>query len=150
MEKINEKVQWLVNAIRFSKPYTAIDFQITESDLKVKKSYHLSKIKCIELKRHGFKDNVVKVTTYAILLSAATWAFIPEFGFALIIALILALVSLRKYELKVEFKGTDETGDYWVSIARCWTEDEFHILKNIYTELKSRILHRGSSILASF
>ncbi|EGS55371.1 hypothetical protein VCHC48A1_3236, partial [Vibrio cholerae HC-48A1] len=30
--------------------------------------------------------------------------------------------------MKVEFKGTDETGDYWVSIARCWTEDEFHIL----------------------
>ncbi|GHX44369.1 hypothetical protein VCSRO108_3467 [Vibrio cholerae] len=78
--------------------------------------------------------------TYAILLSAATWAFVPEFGFfALIIALILALVSMRKYELKVEFKGTDETGDYWVSIARCWTEDEFHILENIYTELKSRI-----------
>ncbi|EGQ7969269.1 hypothetical protein HRO20_001818 [Vibrio cholerae] len=141
MEKSNEKVQLLVNAIRFRKPYTANDFQVTASELKVKKeSYHLSKIKSIELKRLGFKDNVVKVTTYAILLSAATWAFVPEFGFfALIIALILALVSMRKYELKVEFKGTDETGDYWVSIARCWTDDEFHILENIYTELKSRI-----------
>ncbi|ENM3829491.1 hypothetical protein JMQ76_003596, partial [Vibrio cholerae] len=115
MEKSNEKVQLLVNAIRFRKPYTANDFQVTASELKVKKeSYHLSKIKSIELKRLGFKDNVVKVTTYAILLSAATWAFVPEFGFfALIIALILALVSMRKYELKVEFKGTDETGDYW-------------------------------------
>ncbi|EGR4265750.1 hypothetical protein [Vibrio cholerae] len=141
MEKSNEKVQLLVNAIRFRKPYTANDFQVTASELKVKKeSYHLSKIKSIELKRLGFKDNVVKVTTYAILLSAATWAFVPEFGFfVLLIALILALVSMRKYELKVEFKGTDETGDYWVSIARCWTEDEFHILENIYTELKSRI-----------
>ncbi|HDZ9181486.1 TPA: hypothetical protein RUZ12_003519 [Vibrio cholerae] len=141
MEKSNEKVQLLVNAIRFRKPYTANDFQVTASELKVKKeSYHLSKIKSIELKRLGFKDNVVKVTTYAILLSVATWAFVPEFGFfALLIALILALVSMRKYELKVEFKGTDETGDYWVSIARCWTEDEFHILENIYTELKSRI-----------
>ncbi|MFT2076949.1 hypothetical protein ACMUJX_18660, partial [Vibrio cholerae] len=80
--KSNEKVQLLVNAIRFRKPYTANDFQVTASELKVKKeSYHLSKIKSIELKRLGFKDNVVKVTTYAILLSAATWAFVPEFGF---------------------------------------------------------------------
>ncbi|EJH37424.1 hypothetical protein VCCP104114_3546, partial [Vibrio cholerae CP1041(14)] len=56
MEKSNEKVQLLVNAIRFRKPYTANDFQVTASELKVKKeSYHLSKIKSIELKRLGFK-----------------------------------------------------------------------------------------------
>ncbi|EJH36064.1 hypothetical protein VCCP10325_3729, partial [Vibrio cholerae CP1032(5)] len=36
MEKSNEKVQLLVNAIRFRKPYTANDFQVTASELKVK------------------------------------------------------------------------------------------------------------------
>lgn len=141
MKTSNGKMPSLMNIIQLRKPYVAEDFQVTSSELKVRKdSYRLDKIRDIKLKRLSFADNLLKVITFAVILSAATWAFVPQFGFfALLISLLLALVSIRKYELKAEFKGTDETGDYWVSIARCWNENEFHILENLHSELKSRI-----------
>jgi hypothetical protein len=52
------------------------------------------------------------------------WTICPEyFGLftapiALIIGVLLALSTVRKYELQVEFQYADDTGLQWVSMAK--------------------------------
>ncbi|WP_338091404.1 hypothetical protein, partial [Photobacterium sanguinicancri] len=68
------------------------------------------------------------------IMAAATWAFVPQFDFlALIVATFIALLPFKKYELRAEFRGCDETGDQWVSLVRCCTKSECRILKGVYS-----------------
>ncbi|MEZ8202798.1 hypothetical protein ACED47_01820, partial [Vibrio splendidus] len=52
---------------------------------------------------------------------------------------ILAFVTWRRYELRAEFKGADETGDHWVSVARGCTREEFKVLKNVELALRDQV-----------
>ena len=51
----------------------------------------------------------------------------------------MAFVTWRKYELRAEFKGTDETGDHWVSIVRGCDQEEYQILKQVEEKLQAAI-----------
>ncbi|PSW05739.1 DUF6232 family protein [Photobacterium lipolyticum] len=141
MEKSNLNIQTLVNVMLFRKPFVSDDFQITSTELIVRKDcYSLRKINQIELRQLSLKDNLVNIVTLALVLSAATWAFVPPAGiFVFAASLLLSFVSLRKYELRAEFRATDETGDHWVPIVRCCTEDEYSVLKELQSELQRKL-----------
>lgn len=121
----------------FRKAFSKNDFDITDRELKFKKaSYPLHRIKNLDLRCLSVKDNIVNVVTLALVLSAATWAFVPAFGLAtFVLALFIGLVSWKKYELRAEFAATDETGDYWVSITSCRSEHEYDVLKKVKLDL---------------
>ncbi|MBY7732129.1 hypothetical protein [Vibrio bathopelagicus] len=131
----------LANLVRLRKSYQASDFLVTSSELRVKKDvYTLRKIKQLEIRRLGLKENAINIVSLALVLSAATWAFVPQFGlYMLALTFILAFVSWRKYELRAEFKGADETGDQWVSVARGCTREEFQILKSVELALRDQV-----------
>ncbi|KJY91430.1 hypothetical protein TW84_08035 [Vibrio neptunius] len=140
MSKITQSKK-LVDWFRFRTTVSEQDFMLTTNELVVKSdAYKLSKIKRFEVRRLGIKENVVRVLSLALLLSAATWAFVPQFGlYTLALTLVMAFVTWRKYELRAEFKGTDETGDHWVSIVRGCDKEEYHVLKEVEAKLKAAI-----------
>lgn len=140
MKRSNLNKRTLMNVILFRKPYVPEDFEITSSELKVRKdSYSLRKIKQVELRQLSLKDNLVRSLSLALVLSAATWAFVPPAGFLVFfISLPFVLLTYRRYEFRAEFRATDESGDQWVPIIRCCTEEEFYILKTLQLELEGR------------
>ncbi|MCZ8501297.1 hypothetical protein O9853_09570 [Vibrio lentus] len=137
----NQTRNGLANLMRFRKPYKETDFLVSSNELRVKKDvYSLRKIKQLEIRQLGFKENAINIVSLALVLSAATWAFVPQFGLPMLaLTFILAFVSWRKYELRAEFKGADETGDHWVSVARGCTREEFKILKHVELTLRDQV-----------
>lgn len=135
--KQKSTLSWL----RLRKPYAVENFHITSDELIVRKDvYKLRKIKQLEVRKLGVKENAINVLSLAFMLSAATWAFVPQFGFLMLaLTSILAFVSWRRYELRAEFVGTDESGDQWVSIVRACTDDEFQALQQIEAQLLSKV-----------
>ncbi|NRF28316.1 DUF6232 family protein [Vibrio coralliilyticus] len=131
----------LVGLFRFRRTVSEQDFMLTSNELVVKSdAYKLSKIKRFEVRRLGIKENIVRVLSLALVLSAATWAFVPQVGlYTLALTLVMAFVTWRKYELRAEFKGTDETGDHWVSIVRGCDKQEYQVLKQVEEKLQAAI-----------
>ncbi|WP_435249042.1 hypothetical protein ACMAZD_06885 [Vibrio sp. nBUS_14] len=132
----------LANLLRLRRAYKASDFLVSSDELRVKKDvYSLRKIKQLEIRQLGIKENAINVISLALILSAATWAFVPQFGLPMLaLTFILAFVSWRKYELRAEFKGADETGDHWVSLARGCTREEFKVLKSVEVNLREQVV----------
>ena len=132
----------LANLLRLRRPYKASDFLVSSDELRVKKDvYSLRKIKQLEIRQLGIKENAINVISLALMLSAATWAFVPQLGLPMLaLTFILAFVSWRKYELRAEFKGIDETGDHWVSVARGCTREEFKVLKSVEVNLREQVV----------
>ncbi|MEJ2765641.1 hypothetical protein VV869_16940 [Photobacterium sp. MCCC 1A19761] len=128
-------------AIRFGRSYTAEDFQITASELLVRKeAYPLNKMKQVALKQLGYKDHAIRAVCIALVLSAATWAFVPALGiFVFVGCLPLALLTAKKYELRAEFRSSDEAGDQWVPLVRCSTQAEFEQLKTLHAALETKL-----------
>ncbi|MGD8117950.1 hypothetical protein [Vibrio sp. TRT 29B02] len=129
----------LVDILRFRRAYVMSDFNLNTDQISVRgDDYQLRKIKQVEVRKLGVKDNMVNVISLALMLSAATWAFVPQFGFLMLaLTLILAFASWRKYELRAEFVATDETGDYWVSIARGCSNAEYKVFQQVESQLAS-------------
>ncbi|MEF1256969.1 hypothetical protein [Vibrio sp. M260112] len=129
----------LVDILRFRRAYVMSDFNLNTDQISVRgDDYQLCKIKQVEVRKLGIKDNMVNVISLALMLSAATWAFVPQFGFLMLaLTLILAFASWRKYELRAEFVATDETGDYWVSIARGCSNAEYKVFQQVESQLAS-------------
>lgn len=129
----------LVDILRFHRAYVMSDFNLNTDQISVRgDDYQLRKIKQVEVRKLGIKDNIVHVISLALMLSAATWAFVPQFGFLMLaLTLILAFTSWRKYELRAEFVATDETGDYWVSIARGCSNAEYKVFQQVESQLAS-------------
>lgn len=129
----------LVDILRFRRAYVMSDFNLNTDQISVRgDDYQLRKIKQVEVRKLGVKDNMVNVISLALMLSAATWAFVPQFGFLMLaLTLILAFTSWRKYELRAEFVATDETGDYWVSIARGCCNAEYKVFQQVESQLAS-------------
>ncbi|CAH7414973.1 conserved hypothetical protein [Vibrio chagasii] len=138
----NQTRNRLANLLRLRRAYKASDFLVSSDELRVKKDvYSLRKIKQLEIRQLGIKENAINVISLALMLSAATWAFVPQFGLPMLaLTFILAFVSWRKYELRAEFKGADETGDHWVSVARGCTREEFKILKSVEVNLREQVV----------
>ena len=104
---------------------TADDFHINENKVVFKKDeYPLSKIKDVRVKINSLKDHAMRIATISLIVSSVVWTICPEyFGLftapiALIIGVLLALSTVRKYELQVEFQYADDTGLQWVSMAK--------------------------------
>ena len=104
---------------------TADDFRINENKVVFKKDeYPLSKIKDVRVKINSLKDHAMRIATISLIVSSVVWTICPEyFGLftapiALIIGVLLALSTVRKYELQVEFQYADDTGLQWVSMAK--------------------------------
>lgn len=138
----NQTRNRLANLLRLRRPYKASDFLVSSDELRVKKDvYSLRKIKQLEIRQLGIKENAINVISLALMLSAATWAFVPQFGLPMLaLTFVLAFVSWRKYELRAEFKGAVETGDHWVSVARGCTREEFKILKSVEVNLREQVV----------
>jgi len=138
----NQTRNRLANLLRLRRPYKASDFLVSSDELRVKKDvYSLRKIKQLEIRQLGIKENAINVISLALMLSAATWAFVPQLGLPMLaLTFILAFVSWRKYELRAEFKGIDETGDHWVSVARGCTREEFKVLKSVEVNLREQVV----------
>lgn len=139
--KKDQKQKSALSWLRLRRPYAEADFCITSDELIVRKDvYQLRKIKQLEVRKLGVKENAINVLSLAFMLSAATWAFVPQFGFLMLaLTSILAFMSWRKYELRAEFVGTDECGDQWVSIVRACTDDEFKALQGVEAQLLSKV-----------
>ena len=104
---------------------TADDFRINENKVVFKKDeYPLSKIKDVRVKINSLKDHAMRIATISLIVSSVVWTICPEyFGLftapiALIIGVLLALSTVRKYELQIEFQYADDTGLQWVSMAK--------------------------------
>ena len=103
----------------------ADDFHINENKVVFKKDeYPLSKIKGVRVKINSLKDHAIRIVTISLIVSSVVWTICPEyFGLftapiALIIGVLLALSTVRKYELQIEFQYADDTGLQWVSMAK--------------------------------
>ncbi len=103
----------------------ADDFHINENKVAFKKDeYPLSKIKGVRVKINSLKDHAMRIATISLIVSSVVWTICPEyFGLftapiALIIGVLLALSTVRKYELQIEFQYADDTGLQWVSMAK--------------------------------
>lgn len=129
----------LVDILRFRRAYVDSDFQIDTDQILVRgDGYHLRKMKQVEARKLGIKDNMINIVCLALMLSAATWAFVPQFGFIMLaLTLVLAFTSWRKYELRAEFVATDETGDHWVTIARGCSAAEYKVFQQVESKLAS-------------
>lgn len=121
--------------------YKTTDFKISDTELKIKtKRYPLNRIIQVEARKLGLRGNLTNVICLALVLSAVTWAFVPQFGFiAFIVALFFSLFSWRSYELRALFSATDEAGDYWVCLATCRTAQEFDLIKSIHLQIARRL-----------
>ena len=129
-------IQEKLYGVIFRNPYVSDDFKVTATELVVRKDcYRLRKINKIELRTLSLKDNLVNIVSLSLVLSAATWAFVPSFGiYVFSISFVLAFLTMKKYELRAEFRATDESGDHWVPIVRCSTDQEFNVLKELQSE----------------
>lgn len=104
---------------------TADDFHINETKVIFKgDEYPLSKIKAARTKVNTLKDHAMRIATIGLIVSSVVWTVCPEyFGLftapiSLVVGILLALSTARKYEIQIQFQHNDETGLQWVSIAR--------------------------------
>jgi len=121
----------------FRKPLTKKDFQITDNELVVRKArFTLYRIQKLECKKRTLKDNLKNILALALMLSAATWAFVPAAGpYVLLITLLFGFLGVKKYEFRAEYTATDESGDYWVTLANGCSEEEFKVMQQQQQQL---------------
>ncbi len=93
--KKNQTRNRLANLVRLRRSYKASDFLVSSNELRVKKDvYSLGKIKQLEIRQLGLKENAINIVSLALVLSAATWAFVPQFGLPMLaLTFILAFVT---------------------------------------------------------
>ncbi|AJR05660.1 hypothetical protein C9J03_00700 [Photobacterium gaetbulicola] len=103
----------------------ADDFQINDTNVVFKRDeYPISKIRGARVKTNSLKDHALRIVIIGLVVSSVVWMIFPgSLGFltaplALILGMLLALATVRKYELQIEFQHIDETGLQWVSIAK--------------------------------
>ncbi|WEM44178.1 hypothetical protein PTW35_23100 (plasmid) [Photobacterium sp. DA100] len=103
----------------------ADDFHINNAKVVFKRDeYPLSKIRGARVKTNSLKDHVLRVVIIGLIVSSVVWMICPDsLGLltapvALIVGILSAMATVRKYELQIEFQHIDETGLQWVSIAK--------------------------------
>ena len=104
---------------------TADDFYINDNKIVFKEDeYPLARIKGVRVKTNSLTDHAIRIVAFSLMVSSVVWIICPEyFGLitapiAIVIGVLLALSTARKYELQVEFQHADDTGLQWVSMAK--------------------------------
>lgn len=121
--------------------YTHTDFEIDSFKLRIKKDeYSLSKVLDVSVKEIKLKDQIIRILCLSFLLSVGGWIFLPIIAPVMFgIGAIGALLTAAKYELLAEFRGSDETGNQWVPIARGRKKEEYLLFNEIEKSIAARI-----------
>lgn len=87
-------------------------------------TYKLDRIRSARARENSYQSQLVRVLVIGALFSSIVWVICPG-GFASILApvamvvgVIFALFTAKRYELQVKFAHIDETGEQWVSVAK--------------------------------
>ncbi|EJG0636046.1 hypothetical protein C4G38_RS23700 [Vibrio parahaemolyticus] len=119
------------------------NFHICNTKFSFKKDeYPLSKIRGARVKTNSIKDHALRIFCIGLVVSSVVWMICPEsFGLltvpiALTVGMLSALLSVKKYELQVEFQHIDETGLQWVSVAKTNNQS----IKNLFEKQVTSIL----------
>ena len=125
--------------------YSQTDLQITPTELVIRQDrYQRRNIMNIQARRLKWHHHLVRIVSYALLLSAVGWV-VPLGGTSplglivggalFLLGLLIALLGSRPYELRAEFCGNSETGAQWVTLARGWRLDELQLFEQITDQL---------------
>ena len=125
--------------------YSQTDLQITPTELVIRQDrYQRRNIMNIQARRLKWHHHLVRIVSYALLLSAVGWV-VPLGGTSplglivggalFLLGLLIALLGSRPYELRAEFRGNSETGLQWVTLARGWRLDELQLFEQITDQL---------------
>ena len=125
--------------------YSQTDLQITPTELVIRQDrYQRRNIMNIQARRLKWHHHLVRIVSYALLLSAVGWVVplgkasplgLIVGGALFLLGLLIALLGSRPYELRAEFRGNSETGPQWVTLARGWHLDELQLFEQITSQL---------------
>lgn len=97
--------------------------------------YKLDRIRSARARENSYQSQLVRVVIIGALFSSIVWAICPG-GFAtilapvaLIVGVIFALVTAKRYELQVKFEHIDETGEQWVSVVKSNKKDDMALFQ---------------------
>jgi hypothetical protein len=123
------------------------DFILSRNTFQFKSDkYDLSKIKSAKITANSLKSHILRIVCYGLLFSSIVWIVCPPgmgqilAPVALIVGLLFALVTSRRYELKVEFQHSDETGLQWITVAKTNKLSEKAILDS---QVRDLLVHHG-------
>ncbi|ELR67893.1 hypothetical protein C942_00201 [Photobacterium marinum] len=96
-----------------------------------KEEYRLSRMLNIRAKELRLKDQLIRILSISLALSVFGWIILPITGpILMLVGALIAVFTMKKYELCVEIRATDESGDQWIPIARGRKPEEFLLFKN--------------------
>jgi ABC-type transport system involved in cytochrome bd biosynthesis fused ATPase/permease subunit len=122
------------------------DFMVSSDKFQYKSDeYDLAKIKNARVVQNNLIKHALRVTSYGLLFSSIVWVICPEgFGYilapiAMILGVLFAVLTSRKYELQVEFQHIDETGLQWVTVAKASKLSEMDVFAKQVSEIRGNI-----------
>ncbi len=125
--------------------FTQTDLQITPTELVIRKDrYQRRNILKIQARRLKWHQHLVRILSYALLLSTIGWVVplgsasslgLIVGGALFLLGLLIALFGSRPYELRAEFRGDSETGPQWVTLARAWRLEEMTLFQQLTAQL---------------
>ncbi|MCW8330169.1 DUF6232 family protein [Photobacterium sp. SDRW27] len=147
----------IIMCIKGIKMYRRTDFKISNQELKVKKdTYPMSRIVSAEARALTWRDNAGRIIFWGFLLSYAIWfaallvledyplsVTFPGFILGAVLFSVGAIYGLSqcgKYELRIEFKHSDETGIQWVSVAKGRRKEEFKLFQEQANKIAQAII----------
>lgn len=124
---------------------TADDFHINDNNVIFKEDeYPLARIKGVRVKTNSLKDHAIRMVAFGLIVSSVIWIICPGyFGLvtapvSMMVGVLLALSTARKYEIQIEFQHSDDTGLQWVSMAKTNKPD----IKIIFEQQVMQILQK--------
>ena len=124
------------------------DFVLNSKTISFKSDqYDLSKIKHAKVTINSLKSHILRIICYGLLFFFVVWVVSPDgFGgvlapIALIVGVLYAVITNRRYELQVEFQHSDETGLQWISVAKTNKPSEKAILDD---QVRKLLVHHAS------
>ncbi|MGY3941558.1 hypothetical protein [Aeromonas tecta] len=127
----------------------AISIRPSDNRLQINNDdYDLNKIKGVEVRALTWKDHLRKMMLLGLVTSSVLFYFIPteeQAKSALLVfflpmvgflaGALMALISSAKYEFRVEFAHTDETGVQWITVAKSRHAADYSMFKERAAEL---------------
>ena len=133
---------------------TADDFHINDNNVIFKEDeYPLARIKGVRVKTNSLTDHAIRIVAFSLMVSSVAWIICPEyFGLitapiAIVIGVLLALSTARKYEIQVEFQHSDDTGLQWVSMAKTNKPDIKIIFEQQVMQILKKLHKKADEIL---
>ncbi|MGY3856253.1 hypothetical protein [Aeromonas intestinalis] len=131
----------------------AISIRQSDNRLQINNDgYDLNKIKGVEVRTLSWKDHLRKMVLLGLVTSSVLFYFIPTEEqaksallvlflplVAFVAGALMALLSCAKYEFRIEFAHSDETGVQWITVARSRHDADYDLFKAQAMELKRLI-----------